>query len=520
MVSRVLRLPAGEQLPRRVAALTGLSESALRSGEEPVVAWDALAADAAAVHGVVPTAAGDAVPTVVHFARFETPFLDELSRERRPPRPLDVVCTHEVARRLLPELPRRTLRALAGYFGHPVARLRRSAEHVHATALIWKHLVVLLAQREGIDDWPALRQWLCGSVRRPKRRVYPMPTAVRLAVSERPGVYRMLRVDGTVLYVGKARSLRARVNSYFRHQSGGHERTLEMLSQARALSVTETESPLEAALLEPDEIKHHRPSYNVALVDEGRDLWFASRDLSAWSPHAGRRHLRGPFRSRELLEAFDALARRLAGVGTTDAARILGTPERWTPPAEVFAGGWRLFLDAHAEARRGGTQSLLVLGARLWRQGWREEERDDDASESEGSTRTIRSWEPPQVAHALERVVVRMAHAVRRAQWMSRLADCALCWNEPLMVAPARIVVLEAGVVALRRDAAADEGAPEPASCRRPTAAALDVATFDRLRVLTTELKRLVSEGRVVDLRFAGGARLNGERLRRALAWV
>ena len=81
-----------------------------------------------------------------------------------------------------------------------------------------------------------------------------VPRDVRLSLPTAPGIYRMLRTDGSVLYVGKAASLHHRVNSYFRKQAGVPERSLEMLSQARAISFDVTPSPLEAALLEPDEI--------------------------------------------------------------------------------------------------------------------------------------------------------------------------------------------------------------------------------------------------------------------------
>ena len=50
--------------------------------------------------------------------------------------PLDIVCTHDIARRLFPDLPRRSLRALAGYLGRGVGVLRRSADHVEATAFL------------------------------------------------------------------------------------------------------------------------------------------------------------------------------------------------------------------------------------------------------------------------------------------------------------------------------------------------------------------------------------------------
>src|SRR5919204_406602 len=83
-----------------------------------------------------------------------------------------------------------------------------------------------------------------------RRRVWPMPRDVRLALPEAPGIYRMLRTSGDVLYVGKATSLRHRVNSYFRKQTGIAERTLEMLSQARGISVEVMPSALEAALFE------------------------------------------------------------------------------------------------------------------------------------------------------------------------------------------------------------------------------------------------------------------------------
>ena len=224
--------------------------------------------------------------------------------------PLDVVCTRDIARRLLPNLPRCSLRALAGYFGRAVGALRRSADHVEATAFVWQELVRLL-EKQGVSTWGALHDWLAGPAKPTtgRRRVWPMPRDVRLSVPDAPGIYRMLRTDGSVLYVGKAASLHHRVNSYFRKQNGVPERSLEMLSQARAISFDVTPSPLEAALLEPDEIKRHRPPYNVALMIEDRALWFTSPDLSARSSQPSPHCPLGPFASAETLDQFGALAR-------------------------------------------------------------------------------------------------------------------------------------------------------------------------------------------------------------------
>ncbi len=291
----LIALPDGEQIPPAVARITGISEHMMRSAVDGRCAWRELTDQAASL-------TQQPAPTVIHFARFEQPFLRTLAAGVFP---LDVVCTRDIARRLLPNLPRCSLRALAGYFGRAVGALRRSADHVEATAFVWQELVRLL-ERQGVSTWGALHDWLAGPAKPTtgRHRVWPMPRDVRLSLPHAPGIYRMLRTDGSVLYVGKAASLHHRVNSYFRKQNGVPERLLEMLSQARAISFDVTPSPLEAALLEPDEIKRHRPPYNVALTIQDRALWFASPDLSARSSQPSPHCPLGPFASAETLDAI------------------------------------------------------------------------------------------------------------------------------------------------------------------------------------------------------------------------
>src|SRR5262245_9778839 len=193
-----------------------------------------------------------------------------------------------------------------------------------------------------------------------------MPLNMRLSLPDAPGVYRMLRTSGDVLYVGKAASLRHRVNSYFRKQNGMHERTLEMLSQARRISFDVAPSALEAALFEADEIKRHQPPYNVALTVEDRALWFAPPDLSARSAHPSSNYPLGPFPSAGTLDAFAALAggdRRALGSG------------RWCPDASTFEAGYARLCAAYPELSRqdvGAHVRLLRLGGRLWKEGRRD----------------------------------------------------------------------------------------------------------------------------------------------------
>lgn len=86
-------------------------------------------------------------------------------------------------------------------------------------------------------------------------------------LSTRPGVYKMLSSAGDILYIGKARNLKARVGSYFRNHSDS-PRIQAMVAQIADIEVTITHNETEALLLENNLIKQHKPRYNVYLRDD------------------------------------------------------------------------------------------------------------------------------------------------------------------------------------------------------------------------------------------------------------
>ena len=92
--------------------------------------------------------------------------------------------------------------------------------------------------------------------------------AILPRIPNEPGVYRFLGEGGEVLYVGKAKALRKRVQSYFRRSGTPHGRTAEMLAQARDIEWVVTASEGEALLLEDNFIKEARPPYNLRLRDD------------------------------------------------------------------------------------------------------------------------------------------------------------------------------------------------------------------------------------------------------------
>ncbi len=82
-----------------------------------------------------------------------------------------------------------------------------------------------------------------------------------------PGVYRMLDEQSRVLYVGKARNLRARVSNYAR-ESGHSGRIATMISHTASMMFLTTKTETEALLLEQNLIKQLKPKYNVLLRDD------------------------------------------------------------------------------------------------------------------------------------------------------------------------------------------------------------------------------------------------------------
>ena len=93
------------------------------------------------------------------------------------------------------------------------------------------------------------------------------PEPFLASLPSKPGVYRMRAADGAVLYVGKARDLKARVTSYFR-AAGLTAKTMALIARVHAIDVTVTRSETEALLLEQSLVKAERPPYNVVLRDD------------------------------------------------------------------------------------------------------------------------------------------------------------------------------------------------------------------------------------------------------------
>ena len=116
-------------------------------------------------------------------------------------------------------------------------------------------------------------------------------------LSELSGVYRMLDGHGRVLYVGKARNLKARVTSYT-HIARLPYRMKRMVSLTRSLVVVTTHTEAEALLLEANLIKHYKAPYNILLRDDKSYPYILLRedhDYAQITKHRGLRKKHGQY---------------------------------------------------------------------------------------------------------------------------------------------------------------------------------------------------------------------------------
>jgi hypothetical protein len=180
-------------------------------------------------------------------------------------------------------------------------------------------------------------------------------------------------------------------------------------------------------------------------------------------------------------------------------AHAVGVSALWTPDESVFTAGWFELMARHAAAtgrpdeppRRRAlqlAQQLLAVAAA---------QKDPPRDDEEGD----RTWDPARVARHLERAAGQAYRAYRRTRWLKLLDDAEVVYREPGATRTRRLQI-RAGQVS-----AADQDDPL-AVLAAPADAPFDRACYDRLRILTTELKRIARDGGNVVVRVQAGRAL------------
>ncbi len=134
-------------------------------------------------------------------------------------------------------------------------------------------------------------------------------------LGSKPGVYRMIDTQGTILYIGKAKHLKNRVSSYA-NKGALSTRILRMVDQTTEMQVIETRNEAEALLLEANLIKKHSPRYNILLKDDKSYPYIrlSNHDFPRITKHRGAQRKKeryfGPFASAGAVQqTIDTLQR-------------------------------------------------------------------------------------------------------------------------------------------------------------------------------------------------------------------
>jgi DNA polymerase-3 subunit epsilon len=542
--SRLVQLPRKKELPRPVQKISGLDQEDFRASLSKRKAWFQLLKSArktAEENGM------DRCPTVIHYARYEEPFLRRWQQEFCPEEefPFRIICTHRITKHLFPGLPRKGLRAVAGYFGSAVPDTRRSRFHVQATFLIWKHLIDSLEKDKNCSTLEELTEWLeTSSFPSPAAsgRDYPLTEENRRGLPDLPGVYRMFRSNGDLLYIGKAKSLRRRVTSYFNKRGKHSEHILEMLSQARSLTHSVTGTALEAALKESDEIKVLAPSYNISLRSTEEGPFFAAADLKNFVNRPDRLHNIGPLPSKKHIESLSSLLDSLNGsrnpLDPRIFAKILATSEEYIPDTDSFQKGIEEFKKINRDRLSSPMTlpSVMKLGTFLWKERLERLSEEDRESEEEEilvlkpeptdktkKSRKIR-WSPETVAKALTSIVRTGVYMIRRSRWFYLLTESSLAWEgRGKGHGQKNLIFFVNGQAHPQTPIPLSTSIPHPPGWRKTREEKqknFDLFTYDRMRIVNTEIRRLLKEDRSVELCLGPDFRLDSERLRKILQWV
>jgi DNA polymerase III subunit epsilon len=369
----------GLPVPETITRITGIQTRDLRGAPRISTALPEFLRFA---HGAV---------LVAHNARFDVGFVDaELSRLESRRLAAPVIDTVALARRLMDgRLPRMNLGTLAERFDTEVRPCHRALPDAQATAEVLVRLLGM-AQEHGVRTVADAVAFAA-----PVRRRVRLRRELAKDVPPGPGVYLFHDRHGRVLYVGKARDLRARVRSYF--AGGPLRRPVEhALEATERIETRPLGSELEAALVELELILRLRPDANRRSAHPERSCYLTlttdervPRLSVTASPHPGAVSA-GPLRSRGEAQAAAAAARGAFGLRSCrpalpedDGSCLAGLLGRCVAPCR---GGEHVdrYADAVGRARRWletGDDGGAAAGLRLRMAAHASDRRFEEAAE-------------------------------------------------------------------------------------------------------------------------------------------
>lgn len=163
------------------------------------------------------------------------------------------LCTVELSKLLIPDLPSYSLGKLVRNLGIPISDRHRASGDALATTKLFELLLNKDLEKRIIKASMRIE---------PKRQLEPKLVSITQSLSSATGIYYMYNEKGDIIYIGKSKNIKRRINQHF---VGENPKSKKIQLEVTAVSYEETGSELLALLKESVEIKHHKPKFNRAL---------------------------------------------------------------------------------------------------------------------------------------------------------------------------------------------------------------------------------------------------------------
>lgn len=162
----------------------------------------------------------------------------------------ETLCTVELAKKLIPDMPSYSLGKLVRALGIPLTDRHRAQGDAKATVALFKMLL----------DKDTSKQIVSETLRKdPKRKLEPKLVEIIENIPSETGVYYMHNEDGNVIYIGKSKNIKKRLTQHF---TSDNRKSKKIQQEVKSVTFEKTGSELIAILKESEEIKQNKPLFN------------------------------------------------------------------------------------------------------------------------------------------------------------------------------------------------------------------------------------------------------------------
>lgn len=249
------------------------------------------------------------------------------------------LCTVQLSRKLLPQLPRHNLDAIAQFFHIDIARRHRALDDAVATGkALWQMCSILKDQ--GLRHLQAISNLTRPPEPEKARALKPILDKIPYT----PGVYLMQDKDHNIIYIGKSKCLHKRVRSYFYDQQDKSRKLKRLVEEVQHIDYIQTGSELSALLLESQKIKEHLPIFNT-MIRNYKAYPFLKFTNEAYPRLILTREVKndgatyyGPFKSRLEVDKLIEQLQKTFGIRTCKIRLNPKRPDTFKPCLDVALG--------------------------------------------------------------------------------------------------------------------------------------------------------------------------------------